>query len=438
MKHKLLFFIFTGLIICNDTLVIIGNRIITKRDFIERAEYTIRPDYCKSNNNIEKKIILNSLISEKILALENKEKNLDVESYHLVNGIKEQMMRKVMLEDRVNEILKINNDDLLNLYTNSQFEYKVDFLTFSIENLNLVKSHLNEQKSFEDLSTKINTSPSKQFLTFFNCDNLHVRENLFNQSRFEGELIGPIQTKSDEYILIKINKSKKTLTIDQTSQMNHYKRIKEIYVESESRKIRKNYILDIMSEKKIVFNESSFIKLANSYLDNLSLTVLNPNEIIFMLNEQTWKIEDLIELNKLNPILFRESFDNKADFYNQFKLAIVDIVQNHFLTKRAYELNYDNNFFVKNEYYTWIDYILADDKKEFILNNNQDLNIYLENLFDKYSSTIIIDVQMFDEINLSNIDMFVINKNQPYQLKVPPFPKLTTKNTLDYGVKKES
>ena len=96
----------------------------------------------------------------------------------------------------------------------------------------------------------------------------------------------------------------------------------------------------------MVFNESSFIKLANSYLDNLSLDMLNPNEIIFMLNEQTWKIEDLIELNKLNPILFRESFDNKADFYNQFKLAIVDIVQNHFLTKRAYELNYDNNFFV--------------------------------------------------------------------------------------------
>ena len=39
-----------------NILVRINDRIITKNDFIERSEYTIRPSYCKSNNNIHKKV----------------------------------------------------------------------------------------------------------------------------------------------------------------------------------------------------------------------------------------------------------------------------------------------------------------------------------------------------------------------------------------------
>ena len=51
----------------SDILVEINDRVITKNDFIIRSEYTIRPSYCKSNNQIHKKIILNSLIAEKLL-----------------------------------------------------------------------------------------------------------------------------------------------------------------------------------------------------------------------------------------------------------------------------------------------------------------------------------------------------------------------------------
>ena len=43
---------------------------------------------------------------------------------------------------------------------------------------------------------------------------------------------------------------------------------------------------------------------------------------------------------------------------------------------------------------------------------------------------------MFNEIQLTRIDMMVINVNHPYQLTVPPFPKLTIKNNLNYGMKK--
>ena len=67
-----------------NTLIRIDNKEITKNDFIKRAEYTIRPSYCKSNNNIHKKIILNSIIAEKLMSLEIEENLLKNQDFLLL------------------------------------------------------------------------------------------------------------------------------------------------------------------------------------------------------------------------------------------------------------------------------------------------------------------------------------------------------------------
>ena len=54
----------------------VGSKHITIQDFIRRAEYTIRPKYCRGANYIHKKIILNSLIAEKMLSLEIEKNNI--------------------------------------------------------------------------------------------------------------------------------------------------------------------------------------------------------------------------------------------------------------------------------------------------------------------------------------------------------------------------
>ena len=51
-----------------NILATIGDKSITVNDFIKRCEYVPRPNYCKNNNYIHKKIALNSLIAEKILS----------------------------------------------------------------------------------------------------------------------------------------------------------------------------------------------------------------------------------------------------------------------------------------------------------------------------------------------------------------------------------
>ncbi|MBN1466415.1 hypothetical protein JXA02_11675, partial [candidate division KSB1 bacterium] len=51
-------------------LVEIGDKTISVAEFIRRAEYTVRPPYCRGVHNLDKKIILNSLIAEKLMSLE--------------------------------------------------------------------------------------------------------------------------------------------------------------------------------------------------------------------------------------------------------------------------------------------------------------------------------------------------------------------------------
>ena len=57
MKHIIILLVcFTAIFSDEKILAKIKDRVITQNDFIKRAEYTIRPTFCKSDNYIHKKI----------------------------------------------------------------------------------------------------------------------------------------------------------------------------------------------------------------------------------------------------------------------------------------------------------------------------------------------------------------------------------------------
>ncbi len=444
--YFLIYFLFS-----QDTLVIIENQIITKNDFIKRSEYTIRPTYCNSDKNLDKKIILNSLIAEKLLAIKNKDE-FDIDETNLIQGIKEQAMRKVMLENTVNSSLVIDENKILDLLNKSLYDYKIDFITINHNEIFLVNQDLNLNKSYKEIIKNLKHRNNQKYIKFEEISYDDIYQEFYTSDINVGDIIGPIKTLNDNYILINVLSKKKNILIDTESQKNQYENVKSYLIKSESYKIRKNYIQKIMKGKTIEFNENSFFNLADYFYDQEKKPI-KTDDIIFTLANRDWSIEDLIEINKLNPVLFREPYKNKNEFYNQFKLSLVDLIQNYFLTKKAYELNLSSHPAVVKEGEIWSSYLSANSEKDKIINANQSLlknlntehevlekilNKELEILFVENSDKILIDVEMFNGIKLSNIDMLVINTNQPYQLNVPPFPRLTTKNNLDYGTKKDS
>ena len=87
----------------------VGDKVITAQDSIERAEYTPRPLYCRGNSSTDKRIILNSLIGEKLFSMEMK-KDVPIEIDKYLTGRRNQKMREVLFNTITsNAIEKIDN-----------------------------------------------------------------------------------------------------------------------------------------------------------------------------------------------------------------------------------------------------------------------------------------------------------------------------------------
>ena len=65
------------------------------------------------------------------------------------------------------------------------------------------------------------------------------------------------------------------------------------------------------------------------------------------------------------------------------------------------------------------------------------MNPLVDSLQTIYSDQIEIDTDLFESIELTNIDMTVIQKGVPFPKVVPPFPIFTNDNRLDYGRRNE-
>ena len=59
----------------------------------------------------------------------------------------------------------------------------------------------------------------------------------------------------------------------------------------------------------------------------------------------------------------------------------------------------------------------------------------IDKLQQKYNDVIEIDMELFEAIELSKVDMFVTQSNVPYPIVVPNFPSYTDDSYLNFGKK---
>mgnify|MGYP001427959092 CR=1 FL=1 len=112
---RLIIFIFSFLFsnVDSDQIIAkVGDKIISVQDFIERAEYTPRPFYCRGKSSTDKRIILNSLVGEKLFSIEmTKEVPTEIGNYLI--GRRNQKMR--VFQKRIETIIKKNWNHLKSL-----------------------------------------------------------------------------------------------------------------------------------------------------------------------------------------------------------------------------------------------------------------------------------------------------------------------------------
>ena len=161
------------------------------------------------------------------------------------------------------------------------------------------------------------------------------------------------------------------------------------------------------------------------------------NRIIFSHDGREYKIKDLLDMIKKHPLVFRNKKTNKDLFSNELKYAIADLIRDHHITNKAYELNYDKKINILNIKNKWEDHIKSIVyKTEFYDSKSfKSLSKKVDSLQIIYSDMIKIDTDKFEKIKLSSIDMNVNYSNQAYSKIEPGFPILTDDHLLDYGEK---
>ena len=456
----------------NNVIIKIQDRIITKNDFIKRAEYTIRPTYCNRDSHADKNIILNSLIAEKLMAIDI-ENNLLSKNYsnHFIDGYKEQKMREVLLKEQVYNLITIDSSLVQSHYNNSTKNYKIQFLSISNNKITeKIDSLIKQGVSFTDICYNylgLSTIPIRT-ISYFDEHDPSIHEAIFSKEIKKNQIIGPILSKDKRNLFIEILSWNNEPIISLQNKKQRWDNVKQKIYENECIKGYDLYISNIMEGMDFLLVEKVFLKFAeNTFKNNYSkkdrkleywgnnnlnheIYKINPNEKILSFNDDIYTIANIELLIKKHPLIFRKENISKDEYPLELKYAIADLLRDEQLNLIAYNNNYDKHPDVLKEIMIFRDTILSNihlktylDGKNIPLNQfntnyiniiDNHLNEYIESLISKYSLDITINSKLFDTIELTNIDMHTYRKGVPYPFTIPAFPILTSKYKINYGV----
>lgn len=464
----------------------IGDKTITVNEFIRRAEYTIRPTYCKGDYYIHKKIILNSLIAEKLLTMEagdtNKlARNKEFQAY--IRGRKEQAMRQFHYYNEAYNKVELDDNEIKKVYEVAGRKYRVSYVVLpdsktANEVYRLItKENISFDESLEGLFVSVKI-PQKE-ISFTDVEEAGIHESLFSEKLKKDQVVGPIQTEDKQFLFIKIEGWTEKLAVSEKDINQRWSDVSNKLKDLKAKKIYASYVQNLMKGKKLEFDEDVFYQLAeliapiygkteeekkksfNSRMwgrevdaefgDDIWKNIDRfRNKPFFTIDGKVWSVTDFENVLKSYPLVFRKRRFNKTEFPQQFRLAVADLVRDQYVNKDAYKKGYDKVISVKRSAEMWKDNLLSLYQKQKYLDKigfkesfgknymkviTEYLNPYIDSLQTKYSAVIEIDTDKFEKIELTRIDMVAIQHNVPYSIVVPNFPLITTDNKLDYGKK---
>ena len=460
-----------------DVLAQVGEKIITKQDFIRRAEYTIRPDYCRQSNYIHKKIILNSLIAEKLTSIEMEDKEdalLNSQNFHYyLQGRKEQAMRKLYYYDNFYKVANAADNVVKEKYKLAGRTIDISYISLpDINTVQKVKELISQNITIEEIYISLwgDKIPTKQ-INFFDKEPDIIHEKLFVKNNKKNQIIGPFENEDGSFLIMKINGWSDKKLISTADQEKTWSDVEELVKEKEAKTKFLSFIKKMMSGKSIQFNKEVFedyaYKASKIYLqdpmdkkDAINKLLwdeienpkkisfqndpgINPDDVIMLFNNEKITVEKLNQLIKSHPLVFRKRKISEGKFREELKLSLADLIRDVELNKKCYDQNLDKDIRVKINVDMWHDaysskrYMSSLKLEEKLGTKNKynlDNNV-INHLQDKHSNIIKVNTDMFENITITSTDMLVSERGLAYPFIVPSFPIITSDDRLDYGSK---
>ena len=465
----------------------IGGKTILVDEFIRRAEYTIRPLYCKGNGGIEKKIVLNSLLAEKMLALEagnDNELTRNKHFQHMLQGRKEQLMREVLYYAEGTAAVKLDTAEIMQQFKIAGRTYHLEY--FDVPNDSdaaAVKQILDTSgTSFADVYRVLagRDSLPQRDVSWSSRESKVIHKALFKDLPKVNQIVGPMRVNDKSHLFMRVRGWTDREAITEKQSAERWNDVTEELSHEKADAHYDKFIARMMDGKTLQFEPTAFRKfveiVAPLYLapkkekeealldeafhrqpqENPKFDDVERNldalrgAPLFTIEDKVWTVEDVTREMERHPLVFRYKSLHKKNFSEQLKLAVVDMVRDRYLTNEAYQRGYDKYPTVGHYTEMWQDAILSLWQKYAHLRSigvaengqidliTKYLNPYVDSLRRKYDNRTEINVDELNKIKLTQIDMFVLQNNVPFAVFVPTFPQLTTHKWLDYGRKMNS
>ncbi|NIA30839.1 MAG: hypothetical protein GWP06_13115, partial [Actinobacteria bacterium] len=352
----------------NQILAVVARDTIYVNDFIRRCEFAIRPVYCRENNIQDKRICLNSLIAEKLFALEAESDSEFVHRKSLqarLQGIKEQAMRERLIRKMVVDQIRIPQEKIKQAYLNSKKIVHTEAV-FIPDNYNADRIYQDalHGTSLDELSKII-----KQDVKWGQIDQA-IQSAVFNNHVKKGTVLYPVEMKNG-YRLIKVLGWSEDIEMSQTNrdlQMQSIeKRLRDYYVQRNYRQ----YAQKLMKGKRIDFYEKGWNVVLTSlrpiYLTRAKKPMLplshfekeilplqqNADLPFLTVDRKVWTISDFRRALQKHPLEIDSKSLTKENFPNRLQAAIAGLITDTYLTKLAYQKKYDQSFAVKRVVNDW-------------------------------------------------------------------------------------
>ncbi len=460
-------------------LAFIGNKTITIQDFIRRSEYTIRPPYCSRSNYLHKKIVLNSLIAEKLTANEMEQRDDKLlESSHFqtfLKGRREQAMRQIFYNDSFYNSVTIPEEQIHKNYSFAGRTFQVHYINLpDITTTQKVIGLSEEDVSLNSIYTNLweGSTPSRE-IDWFDKEPDIIRDQLFNVDIEKGALLGPFETEANNYLIMEVVGWVDQPVITELDQQTRWNDVNKRLTERAATKDYLQYVEELMSGKNMelipdVFSAYSSLAMDHYLKDdmdkkkalnkaiwddveNIELEYIDkapgidPSDILFTYENKNWTVKDFNDLLRSHPLVFRKKKMNKAEFRSQLKFAMADLLRDMEITNICYDKDLDGDWRVISNVGQWydayaskryienMDTIKSTSQKELL----DRLDPVIDSLQEVYSKRIKINMDAFEKIDLTSTDMVVTQQGLPYPIVVPSFPIITTDDRLDYGSKLE-
>ncbi len=444
----------------------VGQLKISLRDFKERAELTIRPAALNTDPQSLKQITLNALIAEKLFALEAGHEAWITDNVKLgdyLTGIREQKMREMhyltLAWDQVQADQELTAQIMAAAGRKFQLSYFDVPLTSEYDSL----SRLLRRYPLEAVVGGVypGRAPQLQEITWSEVLNTEMFDSLFARDVEPGQIIGPVLRQDGRVFFFRVDGWQNTINLSENEQATARRRIENMLRQQAAIEKYDQVIAGLMQGKDLEFDLDGLIPLVNLlgplYLDDQTGNRLDENPAgkftrpekldslaqsektgrsVLKIDGQNWTIAEIFEAVNTHPLVFREKKFPRRKFGEQLKLALADLIRDHYITRDAYARGLDKDPEVIRTGQAWQDYLYSVLHREKMLQAKKDpaqpdlefLDREVRRLREKYKPQIRINTELLARTELNQIPVLALQQNVPYPLVAPGFPQLTLNN----------